>query len=147
MPTQANPFRTGFIIIAHAPLASALKACAVHVFPEKEPLIGTFDVTPQTTLDNGLAPCLKIAGALQATQLLVITDIIGATPFNLSKKLIDTFANTSHTTKAIKLISGANMPMLMRALTYSHEPLGKLTLLAVEGAVKGVVDVSPTVDS
>jgi mannose PTS system EIIA component len=42
----------GIVIIAHAPLASALKACALHVFPDSANAIAAIDVMPRSLLRN-----------------------------------------------------------------------------------------------
>ena len=38
----------GILIIAHTPLASALRACALHVFPDSASKIEAVDVMPNT---------------------------------------------------------------------------------------------------
>ena len=42
-------------IIAHVPLASALRACALHVFPEAHAHIVAFDVQPDLPADESQA--------------------------------------------------------------------------------------------
>jgi PTS system mannose-specific IIA component len=61
---------------------------------------------------------------------LILTDICGATPYNLAKY----FA----TDKNINIVSGINLPMLLRVLNYPNQSLQALTLTAVEGAHKGI---------
>lgn len=143
MAPETSPFHTGILLIAHAPLASALKSCALHVFSECEPLIQAYDVTPETSLEQGLTHGLKLARRLHTNQILVLTDIVGATPFNIGKRLMDTLAHTQGFSKAIRLVCGTNVPMLMRALTYRHEQLEKLTDLVVTGGARGIIHVSP----
>jgi PTS system mannose-specific IIA component len=63
--------------------------------------------------------------------ILILTDICGATPYNLAKY----FA----TDKNINIVSGINLPMLLRVLNYPNQSLQALSLTAIEGARKGVV--------
>ena len=63
--------------------------------------------------------------------ILILTDICGATPYNLAKY----FA----TDKNIKIVSGINLPMLLRVLNYSNQSLHDLSLTAIEGGHKGVI--------
>lgn len=63
--------------------------------------------------------------------ILILTDIYGATPYNLAKY----FA----TDKNIKIVSGINLPMLLRVLNYPDQTLQELSVTAIEGAQKGVI--------
>lgn len=63
--------------------------------------------------------------------ILILTDICGATPYNLAKY----FA----TDKNISIVSGINLPMLLRVLSYPNQSLQALSLTAIEGAFKGII--------
>ena len=45
----------GILIIAHAPLASALRQCVLHVFADAEPALVAFDVQPNMPPEETLA--------------------------------------------------------------------------------------------
>jgi len=128
------------LIIGHAPLAHALRQCALHVFPDCAPLLAAIDVQPNLSPEETLATA-RIAMA-QLTQLpqvkgvLVLTDIFGATPSNVAQKLVD--GATS------RLITGVNLPMLLRSVSYRHEPLEALVARAVIGGTQGVMQVAIT---
>ena len=76
---------TRILIIAHAPLANALRDCALHVFPECTSAVIAVDVpaheAPEDTLNA--AQLLLQADPLQDT--LVLTDVLGATPANVAQ--------------------------------------------------------------
>ncbi|HEY1230084.1 MAG TPA: PTS fructose transporter subunit IIA, partial [Ramlibacter sp.] len=101
------------LIIGHAPLAHALRQCALHVFPDCAQVLSAIDVQPNLSPEETLATA-RIAMA-QLTQLpqvdgvLVLTDIFGATPSNVAQKLVD--GATS------RLITGVNLPMLLRSVS------------------------------
>ena len=62
--------------------------------------------------------------------VLVLTDIYGATPDNLARY----FAEQCNA----KVISGVNLPMLLRVLNYSRQPLSQLCDTAISGAKSGI---------
>jgi len=62
--------------------------------------------------------------------VLVLTDIYGATPDNLARYFGEQ-CNAS-------VISGVNLPMLLRVLNYSRQPLSQLCDTAISGAKSGI---------
>lgn len=144
MPPYSNPFQTGILVIAHAPLASAMVRCVLHIFPDKTNLMKAYDVTHYTTPDSGLSFGQELACQLPCNQLLVFTDIVGATPFNIGKKLMETGLNDPTSQNyPIRLISGTNIPMLVKALTYNQSPIDSLTELVIQGAQHSMVCIKP----
>ncbi|MBC7470425.1 MAG: PTS fructose transporter subunit IIA [Ramlibacter sp.] len=128
------------LLIAHAPLANALRQCALHVFPDCEVTVAAIDVQPNLSPDETLATAriaLEQLGRLpQVTGVLVLTDIFGATPSNVAQKLVDGVQS--------RLITGVNLPMLLRSVSYRHEPLETLVSRAVIGGTQGVMQVAVT---
>jgi PTS system mannose-specific IIA component len=130
----------GILIIAHAPLAHALRQCALHVFPDCGPQVFAIDVQPNLPPEETLATARIAMDQLTRLQgiqgVLVLTDIFGATPSNVAQKLVD--GQTS------RLITGVNLPMLLRAVSYRNEPLDALVSRAVIGGTQGVMQVAIT---
>lgn len=62
--------------------------------------------------------------------LLILTDIYGATPSNLARYFSED--------DDIRVISGLNLPMLVRALNYIDKPLDELADITIEGGRKGL---------
>jgi mannose PTS system EIIA component len=128
------------LLIAHAPLANAMRQCALHVFPDCGAAVTAIDVQPNLSPDETLAAAriameqLTAAGNVQG--VLVLTDIFGATPSNVAQKLVDGVAS--------RLITGVNLPMLLRSVSYRHEPLDTLVSRAVIGGTQGVMQVAIT---
>lgn len=135
--TQVN---ATLFLITHAPLASALKACAHHILPEQSSQLITYDVIAQTTPEQSLQACLDQLRDVKIQRLLIMTDIVGATPYRISESLLNTFSNNAIETH---LISGVNIPMILRALTYCQKPMDELVALAIAGAMKGLVHINP----
>ena len=124
-------------IIAHAPLAQALRQCALHVFPESEVHIKALDVLPNVSPEETLAAAritLEQMQRLPRDQVLVLADVFGATPCNVAQKLVDGARS--------RLVAGVNLPMLLRAVSYRNEPLEALVQRAVAGGTAGVTQVA-----
>lgn len=126
----------GILIIAHAPLASALRQCVLHVFPDGTDVVGFFDVQPHMPPEETLAGARQAMALLHADQVLVLTDIYGATPSNVAQKLVNGVDS--------RLIAGVNLPMLLRTVTYRHESLESLVTRALVGGAQGVMPVAVT---
>jgi PTS system ascorbate-specific IIA component len=119
------------LIIAHAPLAQALRQCALHVFPEAAAEIAAVDVCPDAPPEETLALARAALARLPGAAALVLTDIVGATPCNVALRLTDGTRT--------RLIAGANLPMLLRALTYRNTPLAEQAARAAAGGAQGVM--------
>ena len=128
------------LLIAHAPLANALRQCALHVFPDCGGTVMAIDVQPNLSPDETLHAARialdQLARLPQVKGVLVLTDIFGATPSNVAQKLVDGVRS--------RLITGVNLPMLLRSVSYRHEPLDSLVSRAVIGGTQGVMQVAVT---
>jgi PTS system ascorbate-specific IIA component len=126
----------GILIIAHAPLASALRQCVEHVFTDNAQGGAALDVQPNTPPEETLAQARIMLQQLGSTDVLVLADVFGATPCNVAQKLVDGVHS--------KLITGVNLPMLLRTVSYRHETLDALVARALIGATQGVMQVAIT---
>jgi len=126
----------GIFIIAHAPLASALRQCVLHVFPDAASALAVFDVQPNMPVDETLAAARMTLSMLNTPSTLILTDLFGATPCNIAQKMADGVNS--------KLITGVNLPMLMRAVTYRQESMDALVARALAGGTQGVMQVAVT---
>lgn len=128
------------LIIGHAPLAHALRQCALHVFPDSGASIAAVDVqpnlSPEETLASARAAMAQLKSLPEVEGVLVLTDIFGATPSNVAQKLVDGVRS--------RLVSGVNLPMVLRSVSYRHEPLDMLVARAVAGGTQGVMQVATT---
>ncbi|MBL8352544.1 MAG: PTS fructose transporter subunit IIA [Burkholderiaceae bacterium] len=127
---------TGLFIIAHAPLASALRAAAMHCFPEAAEAIAVYDVPPGASADAYEAEAAGRLAERGGEQTLILTDVFGATPCNIAKRLAEK--------PGVRVVAGVNVPMLWRALNYRDKPLDDLVALALAGAGQGVMPVAVT---
>ena len=131
----------GILIIAHAPLASALCACAEHVYcsaPRRlEGLDVAADADPQTVLQQAAQAIARLAAG--DGEVLVLADAAGATPCNTARRLVFDAAGAAR----LRLIGGVNLPMLLRTLCYQHEGLDELVARAVEGGRRAIAEIEP----
>ncbi len=124
------------LLIAHAPLASALLSVAGHCYEEKGHLFEAIDVEPTMSAEAVEALARAALGRLNAPEVLVLTDVFGATPCNVAQRLSDGVS--------VRVVAGVNVPMLWRSLCYLGEPLDALVARAMSGASQGVMQVAQT---
>ena len=126
----------GILIIAHTPLASALRDCALHVFPDCASGVAAVDVPADELPEDTLARARQSLHLLASDGVLILSDVFGATPCNVAQKLNDGIGT--------RLVSGANLPMLLRSVCYRHESLEALATRAQSGGTQGIMPVGST---
>ncbi|HRK39805.1 MAG TPA: PTS fructose transporter subunit IIA [Burkholderiaceae bacterium] len=126
----------GILVIAHAPLASALRLCVLHVFPDAGTAVAALDVPPNQSPEDTLQQARALAQQQGADQMLVMTDVFGATPCNVAQRLMEQVPG--------RLIAGISLPMLLRAVSYRHEALDMLVSRALSGGTQGILTVNVT---
>jgi len=124
------------LLIAHAPLASALLSVAGHCYEEKGHLFEAIDVEPAMSADQVESLARAALARLNAPDVLILTDVFGATPCNVAQRLSDGVH--------VRVVAGVNVPMLWRSMCYIGEPLDALVGRAVSGASQGVMQVAQT---
>ncbi|HEY1995970.1 PTS mannose transporter subunit IIA [Paraburkholderia sp.] len=125
----------GILIIAHAPLATALRDCIAHVYGGLPARIGVIDVSPDCDPAQVVAFAYsEIERLKEENGALVLTDMFGATPSNIAARLA--------TVPNVRVLAGVNLPMLLRAVCYRTTPLETLVDKALAGATKGVHTIS-----
>jgi PTS system mannose-specific IIA component len=133
--------RVAVLVIAHAPLASALAACAEHVYacaPEALGTLAVVDVAPSSDVAGEVAKALLVIKKIERERgVLVLTDLFGSTPANVAAQLAEP--------GRIEVVTGVNLPMLLGALCYSDQ-LNVVTLAekAMKGGTSGVIKLAAT---
>jgi PTS system ascorbate-specific IIA component len=126
----------GILIVAHAPLASALRDCALHVFPECASGVQALDIAPNASPEESLVLAKAAMAQLNTPEVLLLSDVFGATPSNVAQKLNDGIDT--------RLLTGVNLPMLLRSVCYRHETLDALAARAQAGGSQGIMPVGCT---
>jgi len=121
----------GILIVAHGTFGEALIHCASHVLGKRPLAVTQLGVTVHDDPD-ALLPQAKalVAGLDEGHGVLVLTDILGATPANLATRLLEP--------GRVEGLAGVNLPMLIRALTYRDESLATVVAKASSGGLEGV---------
>jgi PTS system ascorbate-specific IIA component len=128
----------GVLIIAHGSLGDSLVQAVTHVLGARP---AQFDVLPVVATDDPLVLLPRARAMLQALDTgdgaLVFSDLYGATPCNLAVKLAQP--------GRVEVISGVNLPMLVRAFTYRTKGMDTLVKKAISGGCEGVqhVEIDP----
>lgn len=125
---------TGIIIITHGRLARELLGAAEFILGKIEQVecisVGP-ELEPRRLRDN-------LAGAIgrmdQGQGVLILTDMFGGTPNNISLAFLSE--------GKVEVVTGVNLPMLIKAATSrQNQPLGELASLVRE-AGKGSISVA-----
>lgn len=122
----------GILLITHGGLGEALIQCACHVLNKRPPQIA------QLGLASGDDPLDLLPTARQLLTFvdsgdgaIVLTDVYGASPANLAGKLLEP--------GRVEGVSGVNVPMLLRVLTYRDRDMATLITRAISGGCDGVL--------
>lgn len=123
------------LIVAHAPLASALRAVAAHTFPERIGRVAAVDIAADDREPE--AAVARALGKLAGQEVLLMTDVFGATPCSASQR-------AAVGVPRIRIVAGVNVPMLWRTLGNLDLPLDELAQRALDGAAHGVMPANAT---
>lgn len=124
----------GILIIAHGTLGESLIHCASHVMGSRPPHLTQIGVSLQDDPQLVLPQAIKLVRSLdQGSGVLLLTDVYGATPSNITARLL--------IPGKVEGVAGVNLPMLVRALTYRKEPLRTVIAKAISGGIEGVMQM------
>jgi PTS system mannose-specific IIA component len=122
----------GILLITHGNLGACLIECATHVMGSRPAQITALAVRPNDDPGIVLENAKQHISSLDTGEgVLIITDIFGATPSNVARRLLEP--------NKIEGLAGANLPMLIRALTYRAEPLSQVAEKAITGCIAGAL--------
>ncbi|MBL8305756.1 MAG: PTS fructose transporter subunit IIA [Rubrivivax sp.] len=122
------------LIVAHSPLAGALRAVAVHAYCDCEAAVVALDVPADIGLEEATARVAAALAAWPGQEVLVMVDAFGATPANAALAAVDGVRE--------RVVTGVNVPMLWRTLCYADLPLAELVTRAADGARQGIMQVA-----
>ena len=127
----------GIIIVAHTPLASALLDFVEHIYGNIPQNIFAVNVPPHEDVKVTLQRLQDIVNLIgNDKEVLIMTDIVGATPNNVAIRLASQQLNNK-----IQIITGVNLPMLLRAVSHRHEPLTLVVEKSLQGGHNGVLKI------
>jgi len=132
MTMQTTPNAAiGIIIVAHTDYAAALLRTA-------ECILGPLGDCTSISVDTAFDVSETVQRLDDAAQLLdkgagvlILTDMFGGTPTNLSLALLNT--------RKVEVVTGVNLPMIIKAFSARALPLKELAQLVGEAGRQGIV--------
>jgi mannose PTS system EIIA component len=129
----------GILIIAHTPIASAMLSFAEHVYGSIPDHIQAVDIPAHEDAKISFERVMVAAKAVEMHgELLVLTDVMGATPANVASRLMSQ-QNSSGKKLKVQILAGLNLPMLMRAVSYKDDALDALVQKTLQGGQNGIL--------
>ncbi len=119
------------LLITHQKIASSLLEVTASIVNETDSNTDYIEVpmdAPLDIMENSIRN--KLSHLEQNDGLLLLTDIYGGSPSNLASK----FNNQKKT----RLISGLNLPMLVKIMNYRNLPLNELSEKALSGGRENI---------
>lgn len=124
----------GIFLITHGTLGEALIQCTCHVLNKRPTQTVQLGVSAQDDPLDLLPLARQMLALVDSGQgVVVLTDIFGATPSNVARKLIEP--------GRIEAIAGVNLPMLLRVLTYRERDMHTVVQRAISGGCDGVLHI------
>ena len=126
----------GVLIVAHGHFGLACEEVAKHFFGEKPLHVRCLCVHAHDDVEVLKCQVKQLRDEIDFGHgVLILNDIFGATPFNISKELID---------ERTVLLTGANVPMVVRAASYGMSSDNVQVLLAEtkKAAFEGIIDIT-----
>ncbi|MFP5348549.1 MAG: PTS sugar transporter subunit IIA [Gammaproteobacteria bacterium] len=122
----------GILVLGQKDFARGLISSVVHTFGTRPPQLEAagvdFDHAPEA-MGEMIAQHIRTLD--QGEGVLILADIYGTTHTNLACRLLKR--------GRIELVSGANLPMLLRVLNYRHLRLDDVIDRALAGGCGGIV--------
>jgi PTS system ascorbate-specific IIA component len=126
----------GVLIISHGELGLCLADCARHVLGRVPDNLAILGVEKQDNPDARLLDAQALIDKIDdGSGVLVLSDMLGGTPCNIASRL--------RQRGVVEVVAGVNLPMLVRALSYSAQPLEVVVSKAITGGLEGVYYVIP----
>ncbi len=123
----------GLLLVTHPGIGQAMAETARTVLDESLPEMAVIEVPLNHRPEESRAPLIEAVHAMDSgAGVLVLTDLIGATPCNLARQL---------DSPGFAVVSGLNLPMLLKTLNYRSLPLAELAGKALSGGRNGVFAV------
>ncbi len=122
---------TGILVIAHGNLARELVKVAAFILEDQE---GVFplDIDPAEEPEKIRERIEKtLASADQGQGVLILTDLFGGTPSNFGLAFLEE--------GRVEVVSGVNLPMLIKAVQHRELPPRELAALVTEAGKKAIV--------
>ena len=122
------------LLVTHEHIGSEMLSITASILNDELNNIACIEI-PMDADTNRIAQLVAAAIDTLATNegVLILTDSYGSTPCNVAKEFVN------HEQRM--LVSGLNLPMLIRIMNYRTLPLGELRNVAIEGGKRGITSM------
>ncbi len=123
--------RTGILLVTHLDIGARIIQAAEFIMGPQDG-VAAVGVEATTNVDETVSVIRDAAVKVDSGQgVLVLTDMFGGTPTNLSLSLIGTAAS--------EVITGVNLPMVLKAIQGRLLPPAQLALEVKKAGIQGIV--------
>jgi len=124
------------LVVTHNQLGNCLVDCVRHVLGDVPHQLKVLPVHCADDPDCKLTEGFKLIEQIDKGRgVLVLSDIYGATPSNIARRLCEG--------KNVLGVAGVNLPMLLRVVCYPTRTLQELAQIAIEGGRESIVTINP----
>ena len=124
----------GLVLVTHGNLAEEFKNALEHVVGQQE-AVETICIGPDDDMDRRREDIVKaVKDADQGNGVIILTDMFGGTPSNLSISVMDT--------GEIEVIAGINLPMLIKLARVREDNDMQKSLQEARDAGKKYINVA-----
>lgn len=124
---------THIVIISQKNVGASLVKAAKNIYGGLPLPVTTVAVNYRVRPSTMLQKVLKMTNRLPVdTDILIMTDLYGSTPANIARSLRQHYHNQP------RLVTGLNLPMLVKVLNYPELPIDSLAEKAIAGGQQGV---------
>lgn len=126
------------LLITHDDIGSSLFSTAVNMMGVCPIPSHNLIISEHMDINQGYEQAIQLCHELdQGDGILIVTDMFGSTPSNVAMKLIEELPE-----KQRVLVTGVNLPMLVRIMNYAHLDLPDLAEKACSSASDSIFVVS-----
>lgn len=123
----------GVLLITHPGIGTGMLHIATRIIGRSTLPVKCLEVPPNAALEPVCERARSMLKVLDRGQgVLVLTDIYGATPHNVASHVACENHNST-------VLSGLNLPMLVRVFNYPNDDLDTLVSKAAEGGTRGIM--------
>ncbi len=123
----------GVLTLTHRELGRQLVEMATVIFAAPPENLACYGVIEDCNLDAAFEDLKKLRASLDCRDgLLILSDLYGATPYNLARRMLLEYPDTT-------LISGINLPMVVRLFNMPRQSRSQLAESLASNARAGVV--------
>ncbi len=135
--TEQTTKPVGILLLTHGRLGEALVECACHILggklPEQLAILSAGQDEPVEEIEARAREW--VAKLDQGGGVLVLTDLLGATPARVAARMIEP--------GRVEALSGVSLPMVLRAINYRNRLLSALVKKALLAGTECTMAMTP----